>query len=417
MIIRGSDAGISAGLRARQVASDVEIKLVLADRYPNFSICGLPFYISGETDDWLSLAHRKLKDLVSAGLEVAMDARAIEIDAVQHAVVIERSDGRESVPYDRLVIGTGAAPIRPPIQGLELPGVHVLHAMDDSFGVHEAVTTGARSAVVVGAGYIGLEMADAFRHRGLQVTLVEQLDQVMASVDRTLAETIRAELERHGVQVVTGVGVEAIERSGGQLEVRGSGGFAAAADIVLVVVGVRPDTVLAERTGLELGLKGAIRVDRRMHTSVPDIFAAGDCVETWHRILKWSAYLPLGTTAHKQGRVAGENAVGGSAEFAGSLGTQVVKVFNLAAARTGLRDADAREGGFDPVTVESEEWDHKVYYPGANRLQMRVTGDRRTGRLLGAQIVGDRRGQVAKRIDHLRRGNVRGTGSRRLVGD
>lgn len=399
VIVGGSDAGISAGLRARHVAPDVDVQLVPADGYPNFSICGLPFYISGETADWHSLAHRSLDDLVATGLQIVMDTRAIEVDSAERSVLIESLVGRETLPYDRLIIATGAQPIRPPIPGLELPGVHVLHTMADSFGVHEAVTAGAKSAVIVGGGYIGLEMADALSHRGLQVTVVEQLDQVMVSVDRTLAEPIRAELERHNVLVVTGVGVQEIEESGSRLQVRGSGAFVAAADIVLVVVGVRPDTELAEQAGLELGLKRAIRVDRRMHTSVPDVFAAGDCVETWHRILKWPAYLPLGTTAHKQGRVAGENAVGGSVEFAGSLGTQVVKVFDLAVARTGLRDVDAREGGFDPRTVEIEEWDHKIYYPDARRLQIRVTGDRRTGRLLGAQIVGDGRGQVAKRVD------------------
>ncbi len=256
LIIGGSDAGISAGLRARQVQPDFEVKIVLADSYPNFSICGLPFYVSGETPDWRSLAHRSLKDLNSAGLKLVMETRAVEIDAAEHTVVLEQKGARQTLPYDRLIMATGAAPIRPPIPGLDLPGVHVLHTMADSFRVHEAVAAGARSAVIVGGGYIGLEMADAFRHRGLQVTLVEQLDQVMASVDGSLAASIRDELERHSVQVVTGVGVEAISESKNGLHIRGGGGFEAVAAVVLVVVGVRPAVELAKHAGLTLGIRG-----------------------------------------------------------------------------------------------------------------------------------------------------------------
>jgi NADPH-dependent 2,4-dienoyl-CoA reductase/sulfur reductase-like enzyme len=171
------------------------------------------------------------------------------------------------------------------------------------------------------------------------------------------------------------------------------------ADLVLVVVGVRPDTQLAVAAGVETGVRGALRVDRRMRTNLPGILAAGDCVETHHRLLGQPAYLPLGTTAHKQGHIAGETAVGGDREFAGSLGTQVVKVFELAVARTGLRDPEARQAGFDPLTVASTHFDHKAYYPGAHRLHRRITGDRSSGRLLGMQLVGHKDAEVAKRID------------------
>ena len=171
-----------------------------------------------------------------------------------------------------------------------------------------------------------------------------------------------------------------------------------AADMVLVVVGVRPETTLAADAGAALGVKGAITVDPGMRTSLPDVFAAGDCVVTHHRLLGVT-YLPLGTTAHKQGRVAGENALGGNRAFAGSLGTQVVKIFDQAAARTGLRDHEAQAAGFDPVTVGSQADDHKAYYPGSHRITMRVTGDRATGRLLGLQLFGHKNAEIAKRID------------------
>jgi NADPH-dependent 2,4-dienoyl-CoA reductase/sulfur reductase-like enzyme len=184
-----------------------------------------------------------------------------------------------------------------------------------------------------------------------------------------------------------------------QLRITGSAGFGATADLVPVAVSVRPQTELAEAAGIAAGERQAIRVTRAMETNLPDIYAAGDCVETWHRLLQAPTYLPLGTTAHKQGRIAGENAVGGHQEFAGTLGTQVVKVFEVVVARMGLRDAEAKRAGFDRFTVEATNWDHKVYYPGAREIHIRVTGDRKTGRLLGAQMVGNFQAEVAKRID------------------
>jgi NADPH-dependent 2,4-dienoyl-CoA reductase/sulfur reductase-like enzyme len=299
----------------------------------------------------------------------------------------------------RLVIGTGAVPVRPPIDGLDLDGVHVLHTMADTFALHRALAAGARSAIIVGGGYIGLEMAEAFTARGLDVTLVEQAPAVMPTVDLDLGRLLGEELRRHGVRVVNDVTVRAIHHEAGGLTVAGEPDFAATADLILVVVGVRPDTDVAVAAGVQTGVRGAIRVDRRMRTNLPDILAAGDCVETWHRLLEAPTYLPLGTTAHKQGRIAGETAVGGDRTFAGSLGTQVVKVFELAVARTGLRDPDACPGGFDPVTIGSVQFDHKAYYPGAHQLHIRITGDRRSGRLLGAQLVGHHDAEVAKRID------------------
>jgi NADPH-dependent 2,4-dienoyl-CoA reductase/sulfur reductase-like enzyme len=400
LVIGGSDAGIAAGLRARELDPSVEVSVVVADAFPNFSICGLPYYLSGDVPDWRDLAHRTTSDLEQAGLELLLDHTARAINPTSRQVTVTSQHGGERrLGYDRLVIGTGAVPVRPPIDGLDLPGVHVLHTMGDTFALHQAVTVGTRSAVIVGGGYIGLEMAEAFTARGLAVTVVEQAPAVMPTVDLELGRLLGEELRRHNVQVVNDVIVKAIHHAAGGLTVAGEPDFAATADLVLVVVGVRPDTELAVAAGVETGVRGALRVDRRMRTNLPDVLAAGDCVETWHRLLEAPTYLPLGTTAHKQGRVAGETAVGGDRTFAGSLGTQVVKVFELAVARTGLRDPDAHAAGFDPLTVGSVQDDHKAYYPGAHQLHLRITGDRASGQLLGAQLVGDHRAEVAKRID------------------
>jgi NADPH-dependent 2,4-dienoyl-CoA reductase/sulfur reductase-like enzyme len=370
-----------------------------AGEEPNFSICGLPYYLSGDVADWRDLAHRTTSDLEQAGLRLRLEHTAQAVDPAGKQVTVTSQRGERQLGYDRLLIGTGAVPVRPPIGGLDLPGVHVLHTMGDTFALHQALAAGAGSAVIVGGGYIGLEMAEAFTARGLEVTVVEETPAVMPTVDLELGRLLGEELHRHGVRVVNEVTVKAIHHQGGGLTVAGEPDFTGTADLVLVVVGVRPDTDLVVAAGVETGVRGALRVDRRMRTNLPDVLAAGDCVETWHRLLDRPAYLPLGTTAHKQGRVAGETAVGGDREFPGSLGTQVVKVFELAVARTGLRDPDARQSGFDPLTVGSVQFDHKAYYPGAHQLHLRLTGDRSSGRLLGAQLVGRHDAEVAKRVD------------------
>jgi NADPH-dependent 2,4-dienoyl-CoA reductase/sulfur reductase-like enzyme len=400
LVIGGSDAGIAAALRARELDPAVEATVVVADAFPNFSICGLPYYLSGDVPDWRELAHRTTSDLEAVGLQLLLDHTARAVDPVGKQVTVTSQHGQQQLSYDRLVIGTGAVPVRPPIDGLDLAGVHVLHTMGDTFALHQALVAGVQSAVIVGGGYIGLEMAEAFCARGLEVTVVEQAPAVMPTVDLELGRLLGEELGRHAVQVVNDVTVKAIHHDAGGLSVAGEPDFAATADLVLVVVGVRPDTDLAVAAGVETGVRGAIRVDRLMRTNLPDILAAGDCVETWHRLLgRPASYLPLGTTAHKQGRVAGETAVGGDRTFAGSLGTQVVKVFELAVARTGLREQEAQAAGFDPLTVASTQFDHKAYYPGAHQLDILITGDRASGQLLGAQLVGDHRAEVAKRID------------------
>jgi NADPH-dependent 2,4-dienoyl-CoA reductase/sulfur reductase-like enzyme len=413
--IGGSDAGISAALRARELDKSAEVTVVVADAYPNFSICGIPYYLSGEVTHWRNLAHRTIADLEATGMRLRLDTTARRIDPAARKLLVSAIDGAdELLSYDKLMVGTGAVPVRPPIGGLVGPdalgpadGVHLLHSMGDTFAVTRTLEQAApASAVIVGAGYIGLEMADALTTRGLAVTQLEQLPEVLPTVDPELGALVHAELAARGVEVLTGTTVRGIRRAapGGpgrlQVEATGADGMAVTriADMVLVVVGVRPDTSLASDAGAALGTRNAIAVDQQMQTTIPDVLAAGDCVVTHHRLLG-QTYLPLGTTAHKQGRVAGENALGGHREFAGSLGTQVVKIFDQAAARTGLRGHEAAAAGFDPVTIGSQADDHKAYYPGSHRITMRFTGDRATGRLLGVQLFGHRHAEIAKRID------------------
>jgi NADPH-dependent 2,4-dienoyl-CoA reductase/sulfur reductase-like enzyme len=413
LAIGGSDAGISAALRARELDPGTDVTVVVADAYPNFSICGIPYYVSGEVTHWTNLAHRSVADLQATGMKLRTDTRVTAINAAAHTVdIVDAAGAASQLRYDALIVGTGAVSARPPLPGLVGPdalgphdGVHLLHSMGDTFAVMDSLTTRApQTAAIIGAGYIGLEMAEALTIRGIRVTQIEALSEVLPTVDPELGGLIRAELRRNGVDVLTDTTVTAIERAeNGALTVtacRDDQTLTRTVDLVLVVVGVRPDTELAARAGAHLGSKGAIVVDEAMRTNLPDVFAAGDCVHTHHRLLG-TTWLPLGTTAHKQGRVAGENALGGNARFAGSLGTQVVKVFDVVAARTGLREHEARTAGrgWVPATTASVCDDHKAYYPGATPIHLRITGDQNSGLLLGAQLVGHRSAEIAKRVD------------------
>jgi NADPH-dependent 2,4-dienoyl-CoA reductase/sulfur reductase-like enzyme len=401
LIIGGSDAGISAALRAKELDPTVKISMVVADRFPNFSICGLPFYLSGEVRNWRDLAHRTKAEIEEQGIHLLLNHNAEEIIAGNKTVCVKDPNGSPlELKYDKLVIATGAVSARPDIIGIELPGVFSLRWMSDSFALQKHLEENApQSAVVVGGGYIGMEMADAFTYRGLNVSVVEFASSVLTTVDPIFSQEISAELKRNGVQVFNGVSVREITRTDSKLMITDSEEFKLSTDLVLVAAGCKPNTDLAVATGIKTGNRGAIKVNRKMETNIGDIYAAGDCVETWHNLLEENMYLPLGTTAHKQGRIAGENAIGGDRDFPGSLGTQVVKIFDTVVARTGLRDEEASRAGFDALSTDLEAWDHKIYYPGAKKMRIRITGDRNSKQLLGAQMIGSYQTEVSKRID------------------
>ncbi len=422
-VVGGSDAGIEAARRCRELDETVEVTVLVADSHPNLSICGLPYWHSREVPQWQHLAHRTVADLEATGMRLLLDHQVTGLDLDAKALQFRHAGATGELRFDRLVLGTGAHPLRPPIDGLTGPnqlgpadGVHVLHTMPDAFALdttaEQALATAGENqpvAVIVGAGYVGLEMAEALTVRGFRAVVLEQLPQVLPrTLDAALAGRVEQHLQERGVNVRCGTAVRGIHRTThhtgndpqGRLSVDNDQ-ESLAADLVLVATGVRPATELAVAAGLELGAADAIDVDRQMRTSAPDVWAAGDCVHTHHQLTGQATYLPLGTTAHKQGRVAGENVLGATTEYAGSLGTQAVKLFDRVAAATGLRDTEARAAGFDPITIEFVADDHKRYYPGATELRVRLTGDRATGRLMGGQLLGAYGAEVSKRVDVL----------------
>lgn len=404
--IGGSDAGISAALRARELDPSVDVTVVVADEYPNYSICGIPYFFSGDVQPWQSLAHRTHADLEATGMQLRLNTLATRIDAEARKLTVHHQGRDSDIAYDELIVGTGALPAFAGIQGLDVlgpdDGVHVIHSMGDTFALDRHLAErDPRTAIIIGAGYVGLEMAEGFRGRGMRVIQLQRGPEVLSTLDPELAATVHRELVEHGVDVHTNTKVEAVEKTDAGLvvhaEYRGEP-VSHTADLVLAVVGVRPNTSLLEQAGAALGAGRAVVVDEQMRTGIPHVFAAGDGVVTHHRLLGVT-YLPLGTTAHKQGRIAGENALGGRAGFAGSVGTQVVKVFDVVAARTGLREHEASAAGFSPATTQAVADDHKRYYPGAQPISIRITGDTDTGLLLGAQLVGRLGTETAKRVD------------------
>ena len=303
--------------------------------------------------------------------------------------------------FDQLVIATGAVPVRPPLPGIDAPGVYGLQTLDDCDAIQAGLDGGARRAVVVGAGYIGLEMAEALVRRGLHVTVLEAAEQPMSTLDPDLGGQVADAVRGMGIELYTGERARAISTGpGGAVDAVVTENRTIRADIVVLGLGVRPNSALAGDAGLALGARGGIVTDARMRSVTdPGVWAAGDCVQTVHRVSRAPVYVPLGTHANKQGRVVGINLGGGYATFPGVVGTAVTKVCDLEVARTGLTAVEADRAGFRFVTATTESTTRAGYYPDAAPITTKLLAEKRSGRLLGAQIVG--REGAAKRIDVL----------------
>ncbi|QOC90537.1 FAD-dependent oxidoreductase [Micromonospora craniellae] len=408
MIVVGGDAAgmaTAAQARHRRDRDDLEIIAFERGHYTSYSACGIPYWISGLVDDAQQLVardpatHREKYDI-----DVRLRHEVTEIDLDRREVVARDLDGggevRES--FDTLMYATGAVPTKPDWARTDALGVFGVQTLDDGAALRAWLDADPepRRAVVVGGGYIGVEMAEALVRRGLSVTLVERGEQPMSTVDPDMATLVTEAMRGLGVDIRTGVRVDALtERDGRVREVVTDDG-PIPADVVVLGLGVRPNTALAEAAGMPIGPTGGIRVDRRMRVAeLPDVWAAGDCVETLHRVSGMPVHVPLGTHANKQGRVAGINIGGGYATFAGVIGTAVAKVCDLEVGRTGLRERDALAAGFEFVSVIAESTNRAGYYPGARPMTVKLIAERPSGRLLGAQIVGWT--EAAKRIDTL----------------
>ncbi len=398
LIIGGVAGGATAAARARRLSETAEITVLERGPYVSYANCGLPYFISRDIEKRSELLLQTPEGFDARyRVQVQLRTEALEIDRAGKRVRAVGPGGEKWLPYDKLILAQGGSPILPSLPGADAPHVFKLWTVPDMDRLHSFIEEAKpRHAVVVGGGFIGLEMAEAFRSRGLETTVVELLPTVMSTMDREFGAQVAGELAAHGVQVITGAGVKAVLAD---MTVELTDGRKLPADLILFSVGVRPELTLAKSAGLELGPAGGLLVDDRLQTSDPDIYAAGDMVEIAHRVSGKKVRIPLAGPANRQGRIAATNALGGSMRYGGASGTSVVKIFEATAAATGLTERAAREAGFDVGVAVIHKGHHAGYYPGAEELSLKLVYDRKTARLLGAQAFGH--GGVEKRIDVL----------------
>jgi NADPH-dependent 2,4-dienoyl-CoA reductase/sulfur reductase-like enzyme len=396
---------MTAASQARRRLDRAELSIVAFDRggFASYSACGIPYWIAGDVPSRDDLIVRTPAVFATGyGIDVRLHHEVTAIDLPAREITVSH-DGREwTEPFDHLLYATGATPVIPDWAKTRAQGVFGVQTLNDGDAVHSWLdrSPAPSQAVVVGGGYIGVEMAEALVRRGMNVTLLEKADQPMSTVDPDMGALVRDAMAGLGIDVRTGVTVTGLSDHDGTVDAVLTSAGPVPADIVILGLGVRPNTALAKAAGFPIGESGGIAVDPTMAvTGLHNIWAAGDCVESLHRITGRGVHIPLGTHANKQGRIAGINIGGGHATFPGVIGTAVTKVCDLEVARTGLRESEATQAGLDFITATIESTSRAGYIPGAAILTVKLIAERPTGRLLGAQIVG--RSESAKRIDPL----------------
>lgn len=392
IVIGGTAAGLSAASKAKRVKPDMEIEVYEKSGYISYGACGLPYFVGGmieEPDDLVSLTVDQMTN--KRGIPTFTHHEVTKIDREHKTVTVVNLDNGESrvCPYDKLVIATGARPIKPALPGIDADGVYYLRTVEDGIRLKAIVKAeGKKKAAIVGGGFIGLEVAEELSLSGVEVHVYELMPRLLPFLDESFSQIVLDTLTKNGIHVHTGVGVEEILTDDGAVCGVKAGGQETEVDFVLMSIGVVPNSELARDAGLELGIKGCIAVDDELRTSDPDIWACGDCVQMKSRITGGAVYVPLGTTANKQGRIAGGNIAGAHDTFKGVLGSMVTKVFDLYIAATGLSVSQAEAAGFQVASSVVTKGDKASYYPGSRDNKICMVLDKKTGRLLGAQAIG-----------------------------
>jgi NADPH-dependent 2,4-dienoyl-CoA reductase/sulfur reductase-like enzyme len=401
IIIGGVAAGAKAAAKARRVDPDHEIIIYQDEAEVSYSACGLPYVISGVINDEHKIVIRQPEDFAKEGIKVFTRRRVISIDNARQQLTVRNLENNtdEVVDYDRLILATGAGPITPNIEDIALEGVLTLRNISDLGRFKTLLNTmQPKKAVIIGAGYIGLELAESFHKLNIKTTIIEKVVRILPRFDPEMARPVYDHLLENQIELIPGDGLAKLHGKNGRVtSVETESGKMIPTDLVIIAIGVKPNVELAKAGGIELGTTGAIAVDSRMETRTPGIFAAGDCCETVNRITGKPIWMPLGDIANLQGRVAGENVAGGNAYFPGVFGTAIFKTFKLTVAITGLSEQAAQKSGFETVSIVMKGTDRARYYPGRQEFSLKLIADRKDGRLLGAQAVGF--GSVDKMID------------------
>lgn len=403
VIVGGVAGGATAAARIRRLDEQADIVVFERSGYISYANCGLPYYIGDVITDPEELTLQTPESFFSrfrVKMKVRHEVAAIHPDRKSVSVRnLDTGEGFEET-YDKLILSPGAKPTQPKLPGVSIDRVFTLRTVEDTFRIKEYINKNKpKSAVLAGGGFIGLELAENLRGLGMDVTIVQRPKQLMSPFDADMASFIHAEMRKHGVKLQLGYAVEGFEKRDGGVDVLLKDAAPVHADMVVLAIGITPETSLAKNAGLELGIKGSILVNDRMETSVPDIYAAGDAVQVKHYVTGDDALISLAGPANKQGRIIADNICGGNSRYLGSQGSSVIKVFDLTAATTGVSETAARKAGLEVDTVILSPMCHAGYYPGGKVLTMKVIFEKDTHRLLGAQIVGYE--GVDKRIDVL----------------
>ena len=403
VIVGGVAGGATAAARIRRLNEQAEIVVLERSGYISYANCGLPYYIGGVIEDPEDLTlqtpesfYRRFRIRMKVRHEVTAihtDRKTVSVKNLETGEVFEES-------YDKLLLSPGAKPVWPELPGMDSDRLFTLRTVEDTFRIKEfVVKEKPKAAVMVGGGFIGLEVAENLRELGMEVTIVQRPKQLMNPFDADMASFIHAEVRKHGVKLALGQSVEGFVEADGGVNVLLKDSAPLHADMVVLAIGVSPESNLAKEAGLALGLKGSILVNDRMETSVPDIYAVGDAVQVKHYVTGEDALIALAGPANKQGRIAADNICGGDSRYLGSQGSSVIKVFDMTAATTGINETNGRKSGLNVDTVILSPMSHAGYYPGGKVMTMKVVFEKETYRLLGAQIVGYE--GVDKRIDVL----------------
>ena len=403
VIIGGVAGGATAAARLRRLDEEAQVVVFERSGYVSYANCGLPYYIGGVIEDPQALTLQTPESFFSrfrVDMRVRHEVTAIHPDKKTVSVKNLETGEEFEERYDKLLLSPGAKPTQPRLPGLGLEKLFTLRTVEDTFRIKDYIRNHhPRSAVLAGGGFIGLELAENLRELGLEVTIVQRPRQLMNPFDPDMAAFLHSEVRRHGIRLALGRTVEGFAERDGGVDVLLKDADPLHADLVVLAIGVTPDTALAKAAGLELGLKGSIVVNERMETSAPDIYAVGDAVQVKHFVTGQDAVISLAGPANRQGRIAADNICGGDSRYLGSQGSSVIKVFDLTAASTGVNEANAKKAGLDADAVVLSPMSHAGYYPGGRVMTMKVVFERGTYRLLGAQIVGYE--GVDKRIDVL----------------
>ncbi|MDQ6650140.1 MAG: FAD-dependent oxidoreductase [Actinomycetota bacterium] len=404
VVVGGDAAGMSAASQARRRRSADELEIVAFERgsYTSYSACGIPYFVGDVLSDQDQLVTRTPAEFAELDIDARIRHEVEEVD-LDAGTVRVRNLGTGAVAdesFDQLMIATGSVPTRPDVPGIDADGVYGVQVLDDGVALRRELDSGdVKRVVVVGGGYIGLEIAEAVKSRGLEVAIVDLSETPIRTFDPDIGRYIADAVRGMDIELVLGEGVTGIDTVGGRASAVHTAHRELPADLVVLGLGVRPNVALAKAAGVPLGVSGGIAVDRRMRTEAEGVWAAGDCVESRHRLSGARVVVALGTHANKQGRVAGINIGGGYATFPGVIGTAVTKICEYEVARTGLSEREATEAGFRFVTATVDSTTRAGYFPGSQPIRVKMTAERRSGRLLGAQIVGKE--GAAKRIDVL----------------